>query len=189
MAEAEQKGRQETRDRLGEVVNRPEADHPDDHGTPRIDAGDVCHPEVRGGTRQHDQADLVKHILAIPDYVMDSLDGPDQVCEPLSKTGVFIVREYTDNPSDHPAMMYLNKGPDKFVDRNCAVLDGNCDCPNTGGSVPNACKYLRDPLPLSKQSDEELFAWINENPRKFDGVIERRIELEAREIMRNLDKD
>lgn len=101
MAEAEQKGRQETRDRLGEVVNRPKADHPDDHGSTRIDVGDVRHPEVRDGNRQHDQTDVR----------------------------------------------------------------------------------------ISEQSDEELFAWINENPGKFDGVIERRIELEAREIMRNLDKD
>lgn len=35
-----------------------------------------------------------------------------------------------------------NRPRDPLVDRDCAVLDGRCDCPNTGGCVPNACKYL-----------------------------------------------
>jgi hypothetical protein len=30
---------------------------------------------------------------------------------------------------------------DLLFDPSCAVLDGKCDCTNTGGSVPDACKY------------------------------------------------
>lgn len=60
------------------------------------------------------------------------------------ETQKFIVKELKDNPN-HPANMYLTRHlrHDGLVDRGCAVLDGSCDCPNTGGSVPDACKYLK----------------------------------------------
>lgn len=51
-------------------------------------------------------------------------------------------------------------GPDPLVDRDCAVLDGKCDCPNTGGSVPDTCKYLTSEkinsteFPRSKKLEE-----------------------------------
>lgn len=76
---------------MGQTVGGKEADHPDDHGSARVDAGNVHHPEVRSPDRNDDQALLKKHVLSVPDYVMDGLDGPDQICEPLVDRGCVLL--------------------------------------------------------------------------------------------------
>lgn len=116
MAEAEQKGRQETRDRLGEVVNRPEADHSDDHGTPRIDAGDVRHPEVRGGTRNDDQTDVI-------------YEG----CDP------WLERELASDPN-HPTHMYLTRHPMYVTNPNHG---GKITCELCNGFIDGRFRYKK----------------------------------------------